>query len=213
MSRSRSPRNGASSRHFNVGPAETALGFPTEVIDAHAYIMAPFDVANGIEKSEKLRRLQLELGTHHTYTMQTHPLPQRYVDNSSLVNQKTLSLQDGVEWSRDALGRPCWDIEGKRFVKGNCPPSVQTQGFAYSANQLVAAMDFSDVAMSVLHYYPSFGNLQPLHREACVRFPNRFRRLLHFPQLVRPPADMNDLLAHLDMELAAGGVPIYDWMV
>lgn len=190
---------------IQVGPASMALGTVTAVIDSHAYILPPFDAVNGAI----LSRFQTETGTHPTFTLQMEPEPRCFVDSSSLLDPNTHVLKDGVEWSRDALGRATWQANGKRFLKGNWPSHMATQASAYSAEQLVAAMDATDVAISVLHHHPAWSDCTALHRDAVRRYPNRFRRLIASPDLQSAPAsvaDMNSLLAYIDAELAEGGV-------
>ena len=120
-------------------PTERALGFRAEVIDSHAYIMPRFDVPCGVvSRDEKLRRLQNELGTHHTFTLRMSSEERRFVDNSSLMHPSTRTLED-VVWGRDALGRVCW--QPKKMVSGEDVVSGDD----------VAAI-FVKVARSGVHY-------------------------------------------------------------
>lgn len=187
---------------MHVGPASMSLGTVTAVIDSHAYILPPFDAVNGA----RLLRFQAETGAHPSFTLQLEPEPRCFMDSSSLVDTATFALKDDVCWSRDTLGRPTWEVGGKRYMKGNCPPHIAVQANAYHMEQLLTAMDFTDVAISVLHHHPAWGDLTPLHREAWRRYPHRFRRLVTIPDLVSPPSDMKAALAYIDAELAFGGV-------
>lgn len=192
-----------------VGPASMALGTVTAVIDSHAYILPPFDAVNGAN----FQRLQVETGMHPTFTLQMEPEPRCFVDSSSLVDQTTQSLRDGVQWVRDELGRPSWTAAGKRYIKGSCPSHIAAQANAYPVEQLVNAMDFTDVAISILHHDPAWKDATALHREACRRHPHRFRRLVTIPDLECVPADMEAVIAHIDQELAAGGVMGFQFFI
>ena len=84
---------------------------------------------------------------------------------------------------------------------------MQTRGYEFDAKDLIAAMDFADVSVSVLQHYPTLGDLTRLHRDACARFPTRLKRLLYLADFVRPPhtqREVDGLLARIDLELAVG---------
>eukprot|EP00927_Polykrikos_kofoidii_P038805 TRINITY_DN33234_c0_g1_i1.p1 TRINITY_DN33234_c0_g1~~TRINITY_DN33234_c0_g1_i1.p1 ORF type:complete len:855 (+),score=137.90 TRINITY_DN33234_c0_g1_i1:101-2665(+) len=190
-----------------AGPAAADLGTTADVVDCHSYLLPPFDSTTGATLRDKCSELQKVLATtqSQSFTLQTEPT-RCFVDSSSLADLETLKLQEGLVWARDELGRVSWQVGGKRFVKGNLPSYVSTQGNAYSADQLVAAMDFADVSTTILQHRDSCGDLGDLYREAFRRHPDRFRRLITVPQELLAPGRFKAAIACVDKELAFGGV-------
>mmetsp|Transcript_33345 Transcript_33345/g.76051 ORF Transcript_33345/g.76051 Transcript_33345/m.76051 type:complete len:926 (-) Transcript_33345:41-2818(-) len=184
--------------HISAGPAT-----PTQVIDTLTYVMPPFDGANGAN----IQRLQAEVGLNPTFTLQIEPEPRRFVDGSALLlNPETRVVREAVTWSRDDFSRLTWHVDGKRYLKGYLPAHVAVNGGAYSTENLVAAMDVTDVSISILNHPPACGDVTPLHREAYRRLPHRFRRLVTLPNLSAIPSDIQASVDLIEAELAFGGV-------
>lgn len=168
------------------------------VIDGHAYCFPPLDSPAGLPLEEKLRRIQQELGTHHTFTMRASD--RALVDNSSLIDPENGAFQP-VRWKRDYLNRLSWEFQGETFLKGNLPPLLANA--EYRAEQLVAAMDFAQVDLSVLHTYPTFGVMSRMHRQAVRRFPDRLRRVVPLPFDTQSPGQFSE---RIEDEIDFGGV-------
>lgn len=169
-----------------------------EIIDGHAYCFPPLDSPSGIPLEEKMRRIQQELGTHHTFTMRVSD--RALVDNSSLIDPETGAFRQ-VRWKRDYLNRLAWEYEGETYWKGNLPPLLHNAEF--QPEQLVAAMDFSQVDMAILHTYPTFGVMSRMHRQAVRRYPDRLRRLVPLPFDAQNP---DQFAERVEQEIALGGV-------
>jgi len=174
----------------------TTLDAP--IIDGHTYCFPPLDSPAGLPLEEKMRRIQQELGTHHTFTMRVSD--RAVVDNSSLIDPETGEFRP-VRWKRDHLNRLSWEYDGETYLKGNLPPLLANA--EYQIEQLVAAMDFAHVDMSILHTYPTFGVLIRMHRQAVRRYPDRLRRIVPLPFDTQNPLQFAD---RIEDEIAIGGV-------
>lgn len=170
----------------------------TPIIDGHTYCFPPLDSPAGLPLEEKMRRIQQELGTHHTFTMRESD--RAIVDNSSLIDPETGAFRD-VRWKRDHLNRLSWEFEGETYMKGNLPPLLSNA--EYQTEQLVAAMDFAQVDMSILHTYPTFGVMSRMHRQAVRRFPDRLRRVVPLPFDAQSPQQFAE---RVEEEIEFGGV-------
>jgi 3-hydroxy-D-aspartate aldolase len=170
----------------------------TPIIDGHTYCFPPLDSPAGLPLEEKMRRIQQELGTHHTFTMRVSDRTR--VDNSSLIDPESGEFQT-VRWKRDHLNRLSWEYRGETYLKGNLPPLLSNA--EYQPEQLVAAMDYAQVDLSILHTYPTFGVMSRMHRQAVRRFPDRLRRLLPLPFDSQNPAQFAE---RVEDEIDYGGV-------
>jgi 3-hydroxy-D-aspartate aldolase len=177
-------------------PDDAATRVP--LIDGHTYCFPPLDSPAGFPLEEKMRRIQQELSTHHTFTMRVSD--RQLVDNSSLIDPETHELRS-VRWKRDYLNRLTWEFEGETYLKGNLPPLLANA--EYQAEQLVAAMDFAHVDMSILHTYPTFGEMSRMHRQAVRRYRDRLRRIVPLPFDSQNPLQFSD---SIENEIAFGGV-------
>lgn len=172
--------------------------FDPPIIDGHTYCFPALDSPAGLPLEEKMRRIQQDLGTHHTFTMRVSDRAR--VDNSSLIDPETGSFQP-VRWKRDYLNRLTWEFQGETYLKGNLPPLLANAEF--TTEQLVATMDYAQVDKSILHTYPTFGVMSRMHRQAVRRYPDRLRRIVPLPFDTQSPPQFAE---RIEDEVAYGGV-------
>ena len=149
------------------------------IYDGHAYCIPDLRGNGGFADAEQFRRhLQLAIATHFQ--------PVWRAADGSPADASGLAEPVG-DWSFDSLkeadfrvagyGRFEWTVDGEDYVKQYMPPSVRDM--AYSAEDLVAEMDYAGVDMALLHRTPYLGVGNDFIAECCSKFPDRLQGLAH----------------------------------
>ena len=149
------------------------------IYDGHAYCIPDLRGNGGFADAEQFRRhLQLAIATHFQ--------PVWRAADRSPADASGLAEPVG-DWSFDSLkeadfrvagyGRFEWTVDGEDYVKQYMPPSVRNM--AYSAEDLVAEMDYAGVDMALLHRTPYLGVGNDFIAECCRKFPDRIQGLAH----------------------------------
>ena len=149
------------------------------IYDGHAYCIPDLRGNGGFADAEQFRRhLQLAIATHFQ--------PVWRAADRSPADASGLAEPVG-DWSFDSLkeadfrvagyGRFEWTVDGEDYVKQYMPPSVRDM--AYSAEDLVAEMDYAGVDMALLHRTPYLGVGNDFIAECCRKFPDRIQGLAH----------------------------------
>ena len=143
------------------------------IYDGHAYCFPDLRGDGGFADPEQFRR-HLQLGIARHFQPVWRKRDRAPADNSGLADPS-------AGWSFDALkdvgfraaghGRFEWTVDGEVFVKQYMPPSVANM--SYSAESLVAEMDYAGVDMALLHRTPYLGIGNEFIADCVRRFPDR----------------------------------------
>ena len=90
-------------------------------------------------------------------------------------------------------------MDGETYVKQYMPPSVTDMG--YSAESLVAEMDYAGVDMAMIHRTPYLGIGNDFTAECCRRFPDRLQGLAHVEEWLAG-TDVDGSIAKLERAIA-----------
>ncbi len=149
------------------------------IIDCHAYCFPDQRGPVGFP-SLRERRLhaQKTVANHHT-------LPRRARDGKpgtpgGLMDLARWPADDAVaavDFRPTDYGRWEWTVGGERMVKQYLPPSIKDM--AYSADALVAEMDYAGVDRALLHRSPWIGLGNDFIADCVGEFPGRLSGLAH----------------------------------
>ncbi len=160
------------------------------IYDGHAYCFPDLRGAAGFDDPDQFRK-HLQLGIARHFQPVWRASDRTPADNTGLAD-------DDGGWSFDALkdaqfrpaghGRFEWTADGETYVKQYMPPSVADM--SYSAEALVAEMDYAGVDVALLHRTPYLGIGNSFIADCCRRFPGRLQGLAHVEEwLIRPQTD------------------------
>ncbi len=178
------------------------MNTPTyDIVDCHAHIFPPLEGACGLPDAATHRLFQQR--AMHTHGNQ----PVRRMRDHALVREK--HLWDAVDASeagrRDVafrvgrFGRFEWHVDGEDYYVQFLPPSLQDMHF--SADALVAQMEYAGVQTAVLHNDHIYGDLSAYFAEATARYPDRFVGL----------ANVEEAFAYRDDQIARLHQAVNDW--
>ena len=149
------------------------------IYDGHAYCFPDQRGDGGFEDSRQFRRhIQLAMAYHLQRVWRSRD--RAHADNSGVVD---LSKPWGFDALKEAGFRPSgygrfeWTADGEDYVKQYMPPSVVDM--TYTAEQLVAEMDYAGVDWAMLHRTPSLGIGSEFVADCVRRFPDRIQALAH----------------------------------
>ena len=161
------------------------------IYDGHAYCFPDLGGSDtGFSDRDQFRR-HLQLGIARHFQPVWRKRDRAPADNSGLADPSGGWNFDGL---RDAQFRPAgygrfeWTAGGEDYVKQYMPPSVVDM--SYSAESLVAEMDYAGVDMALLHRTPYLGISNEFIADCVRRFPDRIQGLAHVEEwLVQPEPD------------------------
>ena len=160
------------------------------IYDGHAYCFPDLRGDGGFpDPAEFNRHLQQGIARHFQPVWRSSD--RAAADNSGLVDPSGGWTFDAL---RDAQFRPAgygrfeWTAGGEDYVKQYMPPSVVDM--SYSAESLVAEMDYAGVDMALLHRTPYLGISNEFIADCVQRFPDRLQGLAYVEEwLVQPEPD------------------------
>ena len=157
------------------------------IYEGHAYCFPDLrGNAGWTDRQEYMRHLQLAVAVHFQPAFRARD--RAPADSSGLAD---LSRR----WSFDALkdanfrpvgyGRYEWDVDGETYYKQMMPPGLVDMSF--SAESIVAQLDFAGVDMALLHRAPYLGVGNDFVADCVNRFPDRLQALAYVEEwLVQP---------------------------
>ena len=180
------------------------------IYDGHAYCFPDLRGDGGFADPQQFRRhLQLSIGRHFQPAWRKRD--RAPADNSGTVDPSGgWSFHDLREGSfrPTSHGRFEWMVGGEGYVKQYMPPSVVDM--AYSAEALVAEMDYAGVDKALVHRTPYLGISNEFVADCVRAFPDRLQGLAYVEEwTVRPDPDA--AIAKLDRsinELGLAGLQV-----
>ncbi len=181
------------------------------IYDGHSYAF-PSQMGNGgwTDRNAFHRHLELAMATHH------QPL-RRASDGSEVDASVIADLSKGstLDVLRDSGFRPAghgrfmWTVDGEDYVKQVMPPSIVDMSF--SAESLVAEMDYAGVEMSLIHRAPYLVAGNDFVADCVKRFPDRLQGLAYVEEwLVQSETDAS--IKKLDRAINELGLHGIQWL-
>ena len=157
------------------------------IYDGHAYCFPDLRGSAGFDDADQFRK-HLQLGIARHFQPVWRSRDRQPADSSGAADPAGgwdfASLKD-AQFRAAGHGRFEWTVDGEDYVKQYMPPSVTDM--AYSAESLVAEMDYAGVDMALLHRTPYLGIGNDFIADCCRRFPDRLQGLAHVEEWsVRP---------------------------
>jgi predicted TIM-barrel fold metal-dependent hydrolase len=157
------------------------------IFDGHAYCFPSLLGPAGFSSKEVLwRHLQHAMATHFQPVWRSRDRAPG--DNIGLIDRSNWSSLEGLKeahFRAAGLGRFEWTVDGEDYVKQYFPPSITDM--SYSAESLVAEMDYAGVDRALLHRTPYLGIGNDFTADCVQRFPDRLVGLAHVEEwLVEP---------------------------
>ena len=175
------------------------------IYDGHAYIFPDMRGDGGFDdRREFQRHLQLAIATHFMPVRRRRD--RAAADNSGLIDESMPRGFDALkETSFRATRSGCfeWTVDGEDYFKQYMPPSVVDMEF--TADQLIAEMDYAEVDWALLHRTPYLGIGNDLVADAVRAYPDRIQALAHIPEWKIAP-DPDWAIAELDHAIADLGL-------
>ena len=152
------------------------------IFDNHAYCFPDLRGNGGFDNPEQFKRhLQLAIGSHFQPSWRKRDRVN--VDSSDLIDS---SMGWGFDALKDAdfraagYGRFEWDVGKEQYVKQYFPPSVVDM--SYSADALVAEMDYAGIDVALLHRIPYLGISNEFISDCVRKFPERLCGLAYIEE-------------------------------
>ena len=152
------------------------------IYDGHAYCFPSLHGDGGFQNKEDFKKYQQVAISHHFQPV--------WVDSNRSIITDTSKINPANKWSIDSLkntdfspshrGRYEWTHDGIKYVKQYMPPSIKDM--SYSADDLVAEMDYAGVDMALLHRMPYLGIGNEFISNCIKTFPDRLQGLAHIPE-------------------------------
>lgn len=165
------------------------------IIDSHAHIFPFLGAAPGYEQ---LAYLQMGISGNRQ--------PVRRRRDNVIVPHAIWDSQDRspagrreVQFRVGRFGRFEWTVDGVEYYKQFMPPSLADN--SYSADALIAEMDYAGVDVALLQNDHFYGALNELFAEAVRRYPNRLLATAHIDEC---HADDPARIEELERAAAAG---------
>ena len=160
------------------------------IYDGHAYCFPDLRGDGGFADPEQFKRhLQLAIANHFQPTWRKRD--RAPADSGGLADLSRPSTFDSL---KDAAFRPAgygrfeWTADGEDYVKQYMPPSVVDM--SYTAESLVAEMDYAGVHRALLHRNPYLGISNDFIADCVRRFPDRIQGLAYVEEWrIQPDPD------------------------
>ena len=160
------------------------------IYDGHAYCFPDQRCDGGFEDTDEFRR-HLQLGMAGHFQSAWRVSDRAPADSSGLTDLSVGLTFDGLrnaDFRPAGFGRFDWTVEGINYAKQVMPPSVIDM--AYSAEDLVAEMDYANVDRALLHRTPYLGISNDFIADCVHRFPDRLQGLAYVEEWqVQPEPD------------------------
>lgn len=175
------------------------------LFDGHAYCIPPLQ-GDGEFASPKqlLRHLQQAIAAHHQPPLRSRDGAPG--DNGALIDRSNWASLDALKEARFRVarnGRFEWHVDGEDYYKQYFPPSVTDM--QYSADRLVAEMDYAGVRKALLHRVPYLGIGNEFIADCVKQFPDRLTGLAHVEEwLVK--SEPEQCLAKIDRAVNQRGL-------
>ena len=149
------------------------------IYDGHVYCFPDLrGNAGWTDRGEYMRHLQLAVAFHHQPAFRA--ADRTPADSGGLADPST-------GWSFEALrecgfraaghGRFEWTVDGEGYYKQVLPPGLT--GMSFTAEMLVAQMDFAGVRRALIHRTPYLGVGNEFIADCVKRFPERLHGLAY----------------------------------
>ena len=160
------------------------------IYDGHAYCFPDLRGSAGFDDPNQFRR-HLQLGIARHFQPVWRSKDRVPADSSGLADEDggwDFGALKDAQFHAAGFGRFEWTVDGEKYVKQYMPPSVAEM--SYSAEALVAEMDYAGVDMAMLHRTPYLGIGNDFIADCRRRFPDRLQGLAHVEEwLIRPQPD------------------------
>lgn len=147
--------------------------------DGHAYIFPDMRGDGGFDDRREFQmHLQLAIATHFMPARRTRD--RAGADNSGLIDEsrpRGFGALRNADFRAARFGRFEWTADGEDYFKQYMPPSVAYMEF--TADHLVAEMDYAGVDWALLHRTPYLGLGNDLVADAVRAYPGRIQALAH----------------------------------
>ena len=175
------------------------------IYDGHAYCFPDLRGKAGFDDKDQFRK-HLQLGIARHFQPVWRARDRAPADNSRLADPDGgwdfAALKD-AQFRAAGHGRFEWTVDGETYVKQYMPPSVTDMG--YSAESLVAEMDYAGVDMALIHRTPYLGIGNDFTAECCRRFPDRLQGLAHVEEWLAG-TDVDGSIAKLERAIRDQGL-------
>ena len=169
----------------------------TMIYDGHAYIFPDMKGDGGFDDRDEFQRhLQLAIATHFMPVWRTRDRAE--ADNSGLLDPtmpRGFGALKEADFRATQFGRFEWTVDGEDYFKQYMPPSVVDMEF--TADDLIAEMDYAEVDWALLHRTPYLGIGNDLVADAVRAYPDRIQALAHVPEWKIAP-EPDRAIAELD---------------
>ena len=162
------------------------------IFDSHVYTF-PDLKSDGGYSDKKTFRKHLQLGIASHFQPAWSKKNRTIGDDAALINLSNPWSFDGLkecDFKPTEFGRFEWVDNGESFVKQYLPPSVENM--AYSAEHLIAEMDYASVDMALIHRHPYLGISNQFISNCVKKFPSRLKGLAHIEEwLITTQSDLS----------------------
>ena len=152
------------------------------IFDSHVYTF-PDLKSDGGYPDIKMFRKHLQLGIASHFQPAWNKNDRSIGDDGALIDSSNSWSFDGLkecDFYPTEFGKFEWLDNGERFVKQYLPPSVENM--VYSAEHLVAEMDYASVDMALIHRHPYLGISNQFISDCVKKFPSRLKGLAHIEE-------------------------------
>lgn len=175
------------------------------IYDGHAYCFPDLRGKAGFDDRDQFRK-HLQLGIARHFQPVWRARDRTPADAGGLADPDGgwdfAALKD-AQFRAAGHGRFEWTVDGETYVKQYMPPSVIDMG--YSAESLVAEMDYAGVDMAMIHRTPYLGIGNDFTAECCRRFPDRLQGLAHVEEWLAG-TDVDGSIAKLERAIRDQGL-------
>lgn len=176
------------------------------IYDGHAYCFpSPRDIGGFDDPAEFQRHLQMFMAQ-----ARQQPVWRREdrapADATGLYDPDRPWRFDGLrdaDFRTGKHGLVAWKVDGEEYVKQALPP--WTEGFSFSAEYLVAEMDYAGIDRALLHRTPYMGLDDGYIAACCRRYPDRIQGLVQVPEWWIPDRT-GDAIAKLERAIRVHGL-------
>jgi predicted TIM-barrel fold metal-dependent hydrolase len=175
------------------------------IYDGHAYCFPDLRGKAGFDEKDQFRK-HLQLGIARHFQPVWRARDRASADASGLADPDggwDFAALEDAQFRAAGHGRFEWTADGETYVKQYMPPSVTDMD--YSAESLVAEMDYAGVDMAMIHRTPYLGIGNDFTAECCRRFPDRLQGLAHVEEWLAG-TDVDGSIAKLRKAIDAQGL-------
>lgn len=180
------------------------------IYDGHAYCIPDQRGNGGFENRSEFQRLLQYCMAHH-FAPALRAKDRALGDSSALADLSQSFSLDAIKEAKFRAaenGRFEWEVDGEVYFKQVMPPLI-TDMF-YSAEMLIAEMDYAGVDRALLHRSPYLGIDNEFIADCCRQFPNRLQGLAYVREWLihKDPESAANLVEKLINQLGLSGLHI-----